>query len=241
MAEQSRYSGISKDLETLIVSGEWPPGHPVPSELSLADHYGVARMTVNKALTKLATAGLVVRKRRSGTFVASPQSQQMVLRISDIRAEVEVTGEPYRYKLLSRGIRAATTEERRHLSLAPRSQLLELEAIHYAGCEAFTLERRLINLAVVRDAAHTDFAVESGGSWLLRRVPWTRAEHVIRAEKADRQTASRLRVSAGAALLVVQRRTWQPSGVVTWVQLSYPSHLHRLTAVFSPGTHQTTT
>jgi GntR family histidine utilization transcriptional repressor len=41
-------------------------------------------MTVNKALSQLAKAGLIERRRRSGSFVRRPRSQAAVLEIHDI-------------------------------------------------------------------------------------------------------------------------------------------------------------
>ena len=51
------------------MSGEWAPGHRIPFEHELATEYGCSRMTVNKALSQLARAGLIERRRRSGSFV----------------------------------------------------------------------------------------------------------------------------------------------------------------------------
>ena len=46
------------------------------------------------------------------------------------------------------------------------------------------------------------------GTWLLRRVPWTQAEHTVRARCADAVLAGLLGVAPGEACLVLQRRTW---------------------------------
>ena len=41
-----RYVEIREQLERAIVSGDWPPGHRLPSEMELAAEFGCARMTV---------------------------------------------------------------------------------------------------------------------------------------------------------------------------------------------------
>ena len=69
-------------------------------------------MTVNKALSQLAKAGLIERRRRSGSFVRQPQSQAAVLEIHDIRIEVEALGLPYRYERLARLKRRSNAEDR---------------------------------------------------------------------------------------------------------------------------------
>jgi GntR family transcriptional regulator len=49
---------------------ELPTGSPIPSERDLAEHFGVARMTVRLQLDRLAQRGLLYRHRGRGTFVA---------------------------------------------------------------------------------------------------------------------------------------------------------------------------
>src|SRR3712207_5211640 len=74
---------IRDDIEARIMSGEWPPGYRIPFEHELMAEYGCSRMTVNKVLSTLAANGLITRRRRAGTVVAEPSSQQAVLQIQD--------------------------------------------------------------------------------------------------------------------------------------------------------------
>ena len=49
-------------------------------------------MTVNRALASLVDAGLIVRRRRVGSFVAQPHIRSVILDIPDIKAEVAARG-----------------------------------------------------------------------------------------------------------------------------------------------------
>ena len=60
------YKRIRLDIETRILTGEWPPGHRIPFEHQLMPRYRCSRMTVNKALSELAQADLIERRRRAG-------------------------------------------------------------------------------------------------------------------------------------------------------------------------------
>src|SRR5882724_8525826 len=84
----ARYTEIQRALEGAIVSGEWPPGARVPSEQELLKRYRCSRMTVNKALSALAASGLIIRRRRTGSFVATPDVENNVLQIHDTEEEV---------------------------------------------------------------------------------------------------------------------------------------------------------
>ena len=50
--------------------------------------YGCSRMTVSKALSELAQADLIERRRKASTFVRRPTFLSAVLKIADIRAEI---------------------------------------------------------------------------------------------------------------------------------------------------------
>ncbi|MEI2559189.1 GntR family transcriptional regulator, partial [Acinetobacter pittii] len=88
---------IRLDIETRILTGEWPPGHRIPFEHQLMARYRCSRMTVNKALSELAQADLIERRRRAGSFVRRPQHMSAVLKIADIRAEITALGRAYGY------------------------------------------------------------------------------------------------------------------------------------------------
>jgi GntR family histidine utilization transcriptional repressor len=230
----SLHDRIIADIGGRIVSGEWPPGHRVPFEHELTEHYGCSRMTVNKALTQLAKAGLIERRKRSGSFVARPRSQAAVLEIHDIRIEVEALGLAYRYELLHRQVHEAGSAAATEAGFDGAPGLIELSCLHFAGSAPFCLEKRAISLATVPDAAEHSFAAEAPGSWLIGHVPWSEAEHTIRAEAADRQAARILGVPAGTACLVVERRTWTGGAPVTRVRLTYPGSSHAVVARFTP-------
>ncbi len=226
---------ICDDIERKILSGAWPPGQRIPREHDLMERYGCARMTVNKALTALVSAGLVERRRRAGSFVARPPVQSAVLEIPDIRVEVERRGHAYGLKLLDSERRRATAADRDLIPVGARAQVLALTCLHNAGSRPFALENRLINLAAVPEAANVDFTLEPPGTWLLQHVPWNEATHEIAAVEADAELAAALGIPPGRACLVVERTTWRSNTPVTHVRLTFPGDLMRLVAAFTPA------
>jgi GntR family histidine utilization transcriptional repressor len=230
----SLHQRILDEIAGKILSGAWPPGHRIPFEHELTATYGCSRMTVNKALSELARAGLIERKRKSGSTVTRPRSQAAVLEIHDIRTEVEALGLAYRYELLLRQRRKAIAAERADIGLPAGAAVVAVKARHLAGGQPFCLEDRLISLDAVPLAAQEDFASIAPGAWLIGHVPWSAAEHTIRAVAADEQAAKELGITAGAACLVVERRTWSADKPVTFVRLTYAGDSHALVARFAP-------
>jgi DNA-binding FadR family transcriptional regulator len=68
-------------LTAPISSGEWPPGHQLPSVADLAAELEVGRSTVREAVQALAHRGLLEVAQGRGTFVADPGVEAWPLRI----------------------------------------------------------------------------------------------------------------------------------------------------------------
>ena len=216
---------IRRAIETQILSGAWPPGARVPGEIELMATYACARMTVNKALSALALAGLVVRKRRAGTFVARPRAQSMVLEITDLAREVTARGQAYEWRLLRRAERQSPNAEM-------PGQVLEVEGVHYADHAPLAYEHRLISTAQVPAITAADLTQTAPGTWLLAHVPWTEAENRISAGAATAAVARALGIAPGSPCLSVTRRTWRAAAPVTLVTQHFIAERHELVARF---------
>lgn len=229
------YQRIRNDIEGRILSGKWPPGHRVPFEHELMDIYSCSRMTVNKVLSALAAAGLVERRRRAGSFVSRPKVHSAVLQIPDLKAEVENRGARYSYGLLDRQKRGALKRDKARLEIRIGSPVLALRCRHDADEQPFALEDRLLNLSAVPEALKQDFSAIPPSTWLVDHVPWTEAEHRISSCNADKSLAADLKIKAGAACLVIERRTWRNGEPITAVRLVHPGALYELVARFTPA------
>lgn len=231
----SLHQRILNDIQQLILTGTWQPGHKIPVEHELMKQYNCSRMTVSKVLTQLVHARMIERRRKSGSFVSRPHSQSAVLTIPDIKTEVAALGEDYSFEVLQKARRKSTSDEREILGVERTVSVLEIECRHLAGEQPFCLEQRLINLDAVPEAAKETFEEMAPGAWLLQRVPWTLAEHRIRATAADARSAKLLGIDRGAAVLTIERTTRSAqSTAITFVRLIYPGDQHELVATFSP-------
>ncbi|GAA2476717.1 GntR family transcriptional regulator [Streptomyces thermolineatus] len=74
------YQQISSALRAAILTKKFQPGDQLPSGPELAKHYGVARMTVGKALKLLQDEGLIVTRPGSGSFVRERTERPVGLR-----------------------------------------------------------------------------------------------------------------------------------------------------------------
>ena len=79
------YVRLANLFRDSIASGQWPEGHQLPTIAELCGRYGVARVTVRKALGSLADDGLISITQGRGTFVEAPVAAQQA---ADVRSAI---------------------------------------------------------------------------------------------------------------------------------------------------------
>jgi GntR family histidine utilization transcriptional repressor len=93
---ESPYQAIKRSISEGIAGGVYVPGQLLPSEPALSRSFGVARMTVNRAMRELAAERLVRRVPGVGTFVAEPIAQSGLVEIRNIADEIAERGHRHR-------------------------------------------------------------------------------------------------------------------------------------------------
>jgi GntR family histidine utilization transcriptional repressor len=230
---QPLHERIRSDFEARILSGALAPGDRLPIEQELMQHYGCARMTVNKALSALLSAGLIDRRKRAGTFVARPRMHSMVLDVPDLPSQIRERGQAYAYAPIGHRLRPPAADVDEEVLLAGDGDLFELEGLHLADGIPLALEFRLISVLAVPDIGDAaDIEAISPGSWLLQHVPWTEAETRISALQATPEEARLLRIPQRSACLCVERRTWRGTDRITYVRQLFVGNSYDLVARF---------
>lgn len=229
------YRRIKQAIARPILAGSLAPGMRLPSEHAFMAWFGTSRMTVNRALSLLAEDGLIVRQRRAGSFVAQRIARHAVMEMRDIADEIAETGAAYSHEVLVQRVRPLSGALGRALGLPKRTPVLQILCLHHADGQPALLEDRVINLAAAPAAAEQRFDAVPPNRWLIRNVPWTHAEHAVRALNADKQEALLLGLKKRAACLAIDRVTWNGETAITQVSLLYPGERHRLVGRFTPG------
>nr|WP_255618138.1 GntR family transcriptional regulator [Aurantimonas sp. VKM B-3413] len=216
---------IANEVRRRIVERQWRQGDRIPDEADLAIEFEAARATVNKALQLLADEGLLDRRRRRGTRVAIDPIRKATVTISVVREQVEQAGMAYSYRVVAQRRSPVPAEIAVRLGLPEGEILVHMRAIHYGDGRPFQVEDRWINPRAAPGLEAVDIWQMNANEWLVRNVPFLRAELTFSAENADRRDARLLQTQAGQALLVMHRTTWNDLGPVTTVRLTFrPGH-----------------
>jgi len=219
--KKTGFQDVRDEVMRRIEGRVWDQGALLPTEAELAEEFGCARATVNRALRELAERGVIDRKRKSGTRVATLPVRQAKLEIATARRLVEERNASYRYALVSRQMQPAPGWLASQMQLPPATEVLHLEAMHYADGQPFHFEDRWINIAAVPGSAEADYAQTPPGEWLLAAVPFSNAEVSFSATSADAALAEYLACAPGAALFQMERATWFQDAPVTFARMTF--------------------
>ena len=216
------WQSVRKEVLRRIHAREWVPGDLIPNEADLAEEFGCARTTVNRALRALAETGLLDRRRKAGTRIALQPVAKATLAIPIIRMEVEAQDLAYGYRLIERALDRPPAAISAGMKTAQQRSLLHLRALHLADNQPYAYEDRWINVDIVPAARDAPFAQISGNEWLLRHTPYTHGDIAFSAKAASEDEAKLLSCPVRSALFVIDRLTWDREDAVTSVRLLYP-------------------
>ena len=226
------YTTIKRFILERIQSGEWEEGYQVPSENELAREFGVARMTVNRALRELTAEQMLVRVQGSGTFVAKAKYESTLVAIRSISDEITARGHHYRASVLEVGATVASKEVATEAEVKPGTPLFYSKVLHFENDEIVQLEQRWVNPLVVPDYALQDFTATTPNQYLTRVAPLERVQYRIEALSPDVEISRLLAMSEGEASLVLHRRTWSKGLVASVAVLWHPGNRYRFTGHF---------
>lgn len=226
------YEQVKDHITRRIQSGEWPAGHRLPSEHELVAQFGVARMTVNRALRELVDQGRIVRVAGVGSYVAENKPQSTLLQIANIASEIRARGHDYGFALLLAERQAASADVAVWLDLRAGESVFHSRCVHLENGVPVQLEERWVNPRVVPDYLAQDFSAVPPSEYLVRNVPFDQIEHLVDAVLPTPEQAQRLAMPADQPCLLLTRRTWTRGVPVTVVRCLHPASRYRLGSRF---------
>jgi GntR family transcriptional regulator len=218
---------IAADLRDAIQSGEYRPGHQLPSASSLAKRYGVANQTVWNAINVLRAEGLVHGQQGAGVFVSEPKMKYFASltgsrakrleadrRRDTFAQQVEAQGKTPR-QVSTLEVLLPDPEIATHLLVDAEQWVVARRRVMYADDEPLQLGDSYYPLAIVRNSKIMDAAdITEGTDQVLEDLGHTptRYEDEITSRMPTSDEVTALGLAPGVPVSRLLRTTFDQDG-----------------------------
>jgi len=211
---QLRYQRVQESLAEELARDRRPPGSPLPPERALAEHFGVSRVTMRRALDELERAGVVSRTPGGGWAVASARIGEPPNELMSFTEMAASRGLTPAARVVTQRVHPATIDEAERLGLAPGAPLFELERLRLMDDVPILVDRTRIPLTLAPDIVQIDFSAASLYGALEERygIRAARARVAVEAIAADERLAALLELEPGGPLLRCDQITEDETG-----------------------------
>ncbi len=210
----SLYHQVYSVLRQQLLEGRYPADAPIPGEVQLAETFGVSRVTMRHALSRLVQDGLIVRHRGRGTFPDVRLNERHAIGAhghdlahgSGLLGQLVSSVDGTTITVIDADSVAAPADVARLLEIAPGAPVQKVLRTRGTAGEPLSLMTTFVPEAVVRPFTRAQLArrpmlqlLEDAG------VEIASARQSLSASLADVRTAQLLSLPVGAALLAVTR------------------------------------
>jgi GntR family transcriptional regulator len=224
-----KYHQVYLVLREQLAEGRFVRG--VPGEMHLMKEFGVARVTVRKALQRLVADGLIERSPGRGTVTVAPRaaSGRGAPQFTGLLENIVDMGLRTSVRVLRCEVLPASDTVARQLDLLPGTPVQKAVRVRSTRLGPLSHITTHVPQAIARDFGRREMArkpllmlLEASG------VVIGRARQSISARLADAEVARLLDVDVGSALLAVQRLVLDADDrPVQWLQGLYrPDRYH---------------
>lgn len=220
---EARYASIKKYVIDAISRGQFRPGDRIESEAELLRKFGVSRMTANRALRELQDAGVLVRLPGVGSFVADPSAKGHIIEIRNIADEIRSRGHEYSALVVKNVVEKGNRKTAPLLGIAPGTPIFHSIVVHKEAGTPIQLEERFVLGEAAPGYADMDFSRITPNAFLTQVAPLERVDHVVRAVLPSEDAQRLLNISETDPCLLLIRKTWSNSRIVSYARLTHPS------------------
>lgn len=211
-AEPSKSRRLYLLIRDRITSGEWAPGARLTGEPRLAAENGVSRITLRRALDRLAAEGLLVRRPGAGTYVGECRVHPVVADLSNTLAHLVQMGRDTSVRLLRFEYVDPPAAVAQALRLAPGERVQRCVRARLIDGQPFSYLTTHVPERIGRGFTEADLASTPLLELLERSgVEVLRAEQSIGATLAAPDAAAALEVAVGSPLLSLARTVFDPA------------------------------
>ena len=207
-AQLPLYAQLMKEIKEQIQNGMYKPGSKIPTEIELANHYQVSRITVRRTIEELCAQGLLIKRQGKGTFVEAPKIYRKVEKENNLSfsASCHANGRKPSSHVLSCCFMEAEEWQNEFLKLAGDKRLYHIERVLSADDlpviyeHIYIPERRVPGLQVEK--------LENGSLFKLlseeyQAVESEKGRSTVEVGTASSAIAGHLRMNTGEPVMIL--------------------------------------
>ncbi len=229
-AKPHRYESIRETMRDRISA--LSVGDVLPPERQLAEEFGVARMTLRRAVDELVREGYLIRRQGSGTYVAEPKIAQK-LTVTSFSDDMRRRGLTPSSRTLSAEDHPAGPRLARRLEISPDAVVLTVVRLRLADDRPMAIETLHVPRAVVPDLDGDELTGRSFYELLTGRFGITiaRGTQTIEPTVTNEEESEALEVPLHSPAFLFERTTRTPHDeVIEFVRSVYRGDRYKLLA-----------
>lgn len=153
------YYQVKRMIMNELASGNLKLGNKLPVENEFCECLGLSRPTVRLALNELVAEGILVRKKRSGTFVAEPKIElRLDVSIEQFRSYMESIGRECNVQVLDLCIVDKIGEINQRLKISGNERLIYLKRMWLVGKSSIVYNATYLSESLWDELKEQDFA-----------------------------------------------------------------------------------
>ncbi|MDR0300641.1 MAG: GntR family transcriptional regulator [Streptococcaceae bacterium] len=205
------YLKIVDDIKRRISSNEFSVGSKLPTHAELALEYATSRVTISKVINTLSKQGLVVAKRRVGTFVTN--NTYILRKIDEPFRVTKIYSQHMHSQIISFEVRECDEDERIQLHLERNSLIYDIIRLRLINEEPAWLEYTIMPVTVIPNV-DLNILEKSIYSYIFDELnlSFGKFEKIIRADKADSYDEKYLEFPKGEPILEIEQLAFLKDG-----------------------------
>ena len=204
------YLQLRELIRGKIEGGEYPPGTAIPSVGTLAETYGIHRLSVRSAISALIGEGLLKSVQGKGIFVVGDKLERDLETVGGFRQNMQAKPES---RVLVKALRPAGVVYGALLGCAPGEPVHYIKQVSYVSGEPVSQEETYIPEALLPNLKQVDLGVFSVYEALeFYGIRVARREQSLEITELDPMDARLLNVEPGRGVLVLSSVSYDEEG-----------------------------
>lgn len=207
------YLQLREIVRSRIEDGEYLPGTAIPSENTLADTFGINRLTVRNAVDALVNEGILQRVQGKGVFVVGNKYESVLEEHGGFVSSISDRNKRIAVKELSKSIRKAGDYYSNYFGIEPEDDLFYLRHLRTIDGQPLSIEEIYIPHEIIPQLEEVNTSVFTmKDAFAFYGVRVNRMHQSLEIVEGNTKTRKLLEIPEGVALMMLSCDYFDDSG-----------------------------